>query len=983
MKRFIKPIAILCLILCSIGLVPAQQIQTLQDTDSLKQRREKTNANFDALNHRIDSVINRNLLDGLGYIPEKPLSFSSPLNRNAQSVGIANADATHAGIVTTGAQTIAGAKTFTGIVTAPAYVGNGSGLTGITGATGGVNNTGSTTVGAASDADHVGKISFQVGGVEVGAFENNGLFTQAGGVSAKVMGAHGDGVTADSTALNAAAAVSASSNLPVILEASTYAISAPLDSALKNVRFICPKGSAKFIKLADGTSSIFANVPQAYKGWSFEGIEFDGNGATGSGSTIVLTDTSDIRFVRCKFRNLTGQAQHQAVNRITYYDCDFYGTSSGVMQAGTDNPPAVTNASYGSGFVFNGGSNDITAERCRFHFVRDGAFAQIGSLVQKTRGFKVTNCQFRGDYWNGPYNNLRFAITAYSSGTATVAAGGLTGHFPTGNSPNEVSIAVPVGTGSNLSLFGGVVTTTGSFGNVQVGDVIETSNGKRAEIVSFTNSRNVQVSEWEAMETFEPTAPPAANTAWRVSRYYAASAQIVDDTHLSFYFEPVNPFSGESITAAGIATPWTCRELPNIGYTGVHINGGSDDTLIQGNRFRGGWGDQISIFRTEGARVIGNTVEYGQDEGITLTLCPKSVVIGNTLRYSGVSAVSINQSHYSVINGNVIDSWAVVNRYTNRGAIEFEDSTNNVVIQGNTFSYNTTLNLGGLSPYALTIFNNGTGSIMSGNTGRGRTGDLYVDSNTFTMIATDVSVIAGAGAPGVYSMKSAGRVLFGSSTPVTGAQVEVRSANDTNPLLVLLDAAGNPKFSYFNGNVIFSAPAATGSTSGNSSVLDLRSTYWNGTASVAESFTFDNQRISGGAGNFAARFKDNDGMFPLSMAGKGGQVTIGYPFPSNGNLSMLGQFHARSLATTTPTLTAQRIASQSADIIKWMDESSATLGGVDKDGGLRLRSITFSSLPSSTNGTLFYCSDCTKTTPCAGSGTGAIAKRLNGAWDCN
>jgi hypothetical protein len=35
------------------------------------------------------------------------------------------------------------------------------------------------------------------------------------------------------------------------------------------------------------------------------------------------------------------------------------------------------------------------------------------------------------------------------------------------------------------------------------------------------------------------------------------------------------------------------------------------------------------------------------------------------------------------------------------------------------------------------------------------------------------------------------------------------------------------------------------------------------------------------------------------------------------------------------------------------------------------------------NGSVVYCSDCTIANPCAGAGTGAIAKRLNGAWVCN
>ena len=50
---------------------------------------------------------------------------------------------------------------------------------------------------------------------------------------------------------------------------------------------------------------------------------------------------------------------------------------------------------------------------------------------------------------------------------------------------------------------------------------------------------------------------------------------------------------------------------------------------------------------------------------------------------------------------------------------------------------------------------------------------------------------------------------------------------------------------------------------------------------------------------------------------------------------------------------------------------------------LELEGVAFANLPAVSSGKLVYCSDCTKTTPCAGSGTGAIAKRLAGAWDCD
>jgi len=45
--------------------------------------------------------------------------------------------------------------------------------------------------------------------------------------------------------------------------------------------------------------------------------------------------------------------------------------------------------------------------------------------------------------------------------------------------------------------------------------------------------------------------------------------------------------------------------------------------------------------------------------------------------------------------------------------------------------------------------------------------------------------------------------------------------------------------------------------------------------------------------------------------------------------------------------------------------------------------VLFAALGTPANGTFCYCSDCTIANPCAGSGTGALAKRLNGVWVCN
>jgi len=65
--------------------------------------------------------------------------------------------------------------------------------------------------------------------------------------------------------------------------------------------------------------------------------------------------------------------------------------------------------------------------------------------------------------------------------------------------------------------------------------------------------------------------------------------------------------------------------------------------------------------------------------------------------------------------------------------------------------------------------------------------------------------------------------------------------------------------------------------------------------------------------------------------------------------------------------------------------------GLTQDGGSgqnvsvlqTTTALTFATLGTPANGTLAFCPDCTIANPCAGGGTGAFAKRLNGIWVCN
>ena len=52
-------------------------------------------------------------------------------------------------------------------------------------------------------------------------------------------------------------------------------------------------------------------------------------------------------------------------------------------------------------------------------------------------------------------------------------------------------------------------------------------------------------------------------------------------------------------------------------------------------------------------------------------------------------------------------------------------------------------------------------------------------------------------------------------------------------------------------------------------------------------------------------------------------------------------------------------------------------------GGLVYSGTTFATLGTPVDGTVVFCTDCGFVNPCAGGGTGAIAKRLASAWRCD
>jgi hypothetical protein len=120
-------------------------------------------------------------------------------------------------------------------------------------------------------------------------------------------------------------------------------------------------------------------------------------------------------------------------------------------------------------------------------------------------------------------------------------------------------------------------------------------------------------------------------------------------------------------------------------------------------------------------------------------------------------------------------------------------------------------------------------------------------------------------------------------------------------------------------------------------------------------------------GGLAASFTNGGVTMTGRLAGASGTVALpGYRFSADDNTGIYW------IAADNMGLAVNGT--------KQIDVSTTTVGFTNLVG---LGSTTNGSLGTPANGSIIYCSDCTKTTPCAGSGTGALAVYINGAWDCN
>jgi hypothetical protein len=83
------------------------------------------------------------------------------------------------------------------------------------------------------------------------------------------------------------------------------------------------------------------------------------------------------------------------------------------------------------------------------------------------------------------------------------------------------------------------------------------------------------------------------------------------------------------------------------------------------------------------------------------------------------------------------------------------------------------------------------------------------------------------------------------------------------------------------------------------------------------------------------------------------------------------------------TGTSVQLLSSGSEMLSVSGTGGSINAAVTASAPIYLYSVAFASFQAFGNGAVIYCTDCTVASPCAGGGTGAVAKRINSTWVCN
>lgn len=486
-------------------------------------------------------------------------------------------------------------------------------------------------------------------------------------INVKDFGATGDGVADDTAAIQAAAAALAApaGGVALYFPPGRYRLTAGISIKIPRDVSIVGEGMGTSVLVsAKSGIVIFYTLPAAHVTFADLGFEAADHALLTAIYVSGESHTGRVAIQRCGFLGIYGVTIDGAVG-ASVEDCVFQGLGRNV-------PTAIQ---------AHNAARELVVAGNRFRYQNEGVL--IGRNAASPAQEPTDNVRIVDNDFDGGW----YTQVADFAGNATYTATGLTdqGTFFSNIAKSSYVRAMPVAAAGSATFVGTKLTDAGAHFQAAVrrGQIVRT--GSAFAIVQNVESDQVLwVEEWlsDADRTPAPVPPAGDYTVFRV-----LVGQIKEAAGNSITLErPWVDLDGNVVTPADDTRYEASRQPGNypilIGQSATRI-------LIDRNHLRRGFSDQIGCYGNN-CRITNNTIEDGQDMGVTLEWGNGNLVANNTILHQGTNCiVSIASADHVIVGNQCIAPMAISPSYDWGACIVIENSSR-VLVANNHARFDTT-----------------------------------------------------------------------------------------------------------------------------------------------------------------------------------------------------------------------------------------------------------------------------------------------------
>lgn len=321
-----------------------------------------------------------------------------------------------------------------------------------------------------------------------------------------------------------------------------------------------------------------------------------------------------------------------------------------------------------AGIQLSSGAYNFTLQNSRFEWLQSGFIVDCddGRVGQHANNILVDSCYFDQGWWLLPAvrsgsSGVTYADDVEDGRDMVVLTDPAGGFNALGLAQFECvrvltsrrTAALTSATNTALTDSGATFLTAG----VLRGEIIR-CGAKHAVVDEVESETRIRIEGW-LDANYLRTTPPAAGATYTVYETLIGKVWSWTDTTINTY-DGFSSTDGEAqpAPAAGSLYEWGGHPIYNL-----HFEYGAKNVRVLNSMFRRGWGDQCSVYCNK-AQILGNTVEDGQDMGITLngtTDDGHSIVANNRVDRQGSSGIYIGSCRHAVIANNVVSNTSISN----------------------------------------------------------------------------------------------------------------------------------------------------------------------------------------------------------------------------------------------------------------------------------------------------------------------------------